>query len=163
MKPNKLSSVNKNNKCFTLRLLLGFRVVRVYYLVVVVCYRLVYTVHCACLWAWLGSYCSGPVIRKHLSFRIMLPFRVALPSLYPPSFRRNDFFILYIYRICLSISRSSSTICACALRGVQLIYRMWYIIADCGSKYNTWSIPSASRRRSRRWRVSVRATRQVSS
>ena len=68
-----------------------------------------------------------------------------------------------VYRICLSISRSSSTICACALRGVRLIYRMWYIIADCGSKYNTWSIPSASRRRSRRWRVSVRATRQVSS
>ena len=48
--------MNKDNKCFTLRLLLGFRVVRVYYLVVVVCYRLVYTVHCACSWAWLGSY-----------------------------------------------------------------------------------------------------------
>ena len=46
---------------------------------------------------WGVIYCSGPVIRKHLSFRIMLPFRVALPSLYPPSFRRNDFFILYIY------------------------------------------------------------------
>ena len=61
------------------------------------------------------------------------------------------------YRICLSISRSSSTICACALRGVRLIYRMWYIIADCGSKYNTWSIPSASRRRSRRWRSSYTA------
>ena len=53
---------------FTLRLLLGVRVVRVYYLVVVVCYRLVYTVHCG----------PGPVIRKHLSSRIMLPFRVAL-------------------------------------------------------------------------------------
>ena len=73
--------------CFTLQLLLGFRVVRVYYLVVVVCYRLVYTVHCACLWVWLGSYCSGPVIRKHLSSHIMLPFRVALRFLYPPSFR----------------------------------------------------------------------------
>ena len=73
--------------CFTLQLLLGFRVARVYYLVVVVCYRLVYTVHCVCLWAWLGSYCSGPVIRKHLSSHIMLLFRVELRFLYPPSFR----------------------------------------------------------------------------
>ena len=42
-----------------------------------------------------------------------------------------------VYRICRSISRSSSTIFTRTPRGVQLMYRMCCIIIQRGSKYNT--------------------------
>ena len=48
-----------------------------------------------------------------------------------------------MYRICRSISRSSSTITTCTLRGVRLMHRMCRIIYNGGQSttgLDTWSI-----------------------
>ena len=81
-----------------------------------VCYRLVYTVHCACLWAWLGSYCSGPVIRKHLSSHIMLLFRVALRFLYP----------LHLYTLHTVLFRKQSNVFPYSLK----VYLVLFVEVD---------------------------------
>ena len=59
----------------------------------------------------------------------------------------------FVYRICRSISRSSSTITTRTRRGVRLMYRMCCIIIQRGSKYNTsrhvkYSTTMASKRAS---------------
>ena len=63
---------------------------------------------------------------------------------------------IYAYRICRSISRSSSTIFVCSRRGARLIYRMC-----CIHRYAGQSTPRGVS--ANRWLVNVQATRQLSS
>ena len=74
-----------------------------------------------------------------------------------PETSPDIFFPKSNYRICRSISRSSSTITTCTPRGVRLMYRMCCVIyngSQSTTRLDTWSI-------ARLWQANAQATRQL--